>query len=501
MVFSSIIFLFAFLTLVLIGYHLVFRGVTRGHRPAFWRRTSNLYLIFVSLTFYFWGEGWLVWIIIASTLIDYFSGLIIAGGLRGREPIQLEQGGARTPLQRFGLVFSIVSNMSFLGYFKYYNFGVDSFNLLVPEAWGLHDVIRVTLPLGISFYTFQSMSYTIDVYRGRVKATRSVIDFSCFVTIFPQLVAGPIVRYSDIAQQLVDRTVNMRLFSSGIERFVIGLAKKVLIANTVAKASDTIFALPESQLTMPVAWLGLVAFTIQVYFDFSGYSDMAIGMGRMLGFEFPENFNYPYISRSIGEFWRRWHITLSTWFRDYLFIPMGGSWCSPGRVYFNLWTVFFLCGLWHGASGLMVTWGSYHGLLMMMERTRFGRLLDRMPVALPHAYMLLALMAGWPIFNGTSLDHTLYYYKALVVPNTPETYLHVQEYFSADVRIALIVGAIFSMPIFPRLRAMATRVAARGDLSAGAVEAVRVTGLMTMLVHCAMALGAGTHNPFIYFRF
>jgi len=501
MVFSSIIFLFAFLPLVLFGYHMIFRGVTRGGRPAFWRRSSNLYLVFASLTFYFWGEGWLVWIIVASTLIDYFCGLVISGGLRGGEIARLEGMGARTPLQRLGLVLSIVSNLSFLGYFKYYNFGVDSLNLLVPEAWQLHDVIRVTLPLGISFYTFQSMSYTIDVYRGRVKATRNVIDFTCFVTMFPQLVAGPIVRYSDVARQLVDRTVDMHLFSSGIERFVIGLAKKVLIANTVAKASDTIFALPESQLTTPLAWLGLVAFTVQIYFDFSGYSDMAIGLGRMLGFKLPENFDYPYISRSMGEFWRRWHITLTTWLRDYVFISMGGSQCSRGRMYFNLWTVFLLCGLWHGASGLMVIWGSYHGFLLVMERTRFGSMLDRMPGPLTHAYMMLALMLGWPLFNGASLDHSLYFYKALVVPNTPETYLHVQEYFSADVRIALVVGVIFCMPIFPRLREMATRLVGRGNLGASAVEVVRLTGLMTMLVHCAMSLGAGTHNPFIYFRF
>jgi len=501
MVFSSITFLFAYLPLVLIGYHLVFAGVGRGVRPEFWRRASNLYLIFVSLGFYFWGEGWLVWIICASTGVDYLCGLYIVGGEREGDPLQLEVGGLRTPRQRVGLIVSLVSNLGFLAYFKYYNFGIDAFNQVVPASWQLHDVAYVALPLGISFYTFQSMSYTIDVYRGQVKATRNMIDFTSFVTIFPQLVAGPIVRYSDIARQLVERTVNLGLFASGVERFIVGLAKKVLIANTAAKASDMMFGLPEAQLTTPLAWLGLFAFTVQVYFDFSGYSDMAIGLGRMLGFQFPENFNYPYISKSISEFWRRWHITLSTWFRDYLFIPLGGSRGSPLRTYLNLWTVFFLCGLWHGASGHMVTWGSYHGLVMVIEGTRFGSRFTRLPLGLSHAYMLLALMGSWPIFNGTSWEHTLFYYRALVVPTESLTYLHVHEYFSADVRIAMVLGVIFSMPVIVPISGFARAVAARGKLGAGLVEGLRVTGLMAALVLCAMSLSAGTHNPFIYFRF
>ncbi|MHC5064061.1 MAG: MBOAT family O-acyltransferase [Planctomycetota bacterium] len=501
MVFSSISFLFFFLPLVLVGYHLIFAGVARSSRPLFWRRVSNFYLLLVSLSFYFWGEGWLVWIIIASSLIDYVCGLIIADGFNRRELVQLEEGGQRSARQRFAVTLSVVSNLCFLAYFKYFNFGVDAFNWIAPEAWQLRDMVEVALPLGISFYTFQSMSYTIDVYRGKVKATRHVIDFTSFVTIFPQLVAGPIVRYSQIAEQLVTRTVDMRLFASGVERFTIGLAKKVLIANTVAKAVDTIYALPESQLTMGVAWLGLLAFTVQVYFDFSGYSDMAIGLGRMLGFKFPENFNYPYISRSISEFWHRWHISLSTWFRDYLFIPLGGSRCSKGRMYFNLWTVFLLCGFWHGATELMVTWGALHGVIMVTERTRFGRWIESLPRPLSHAYMLLALMAGWPIFKAVNFEHSWYYYKALVIPREPEGYLSVQEYFSVDIRIAMVAGAIFSMPVYSYIRDFAKRIAMRGAVFAAVVETVKIAGLMALLVHCAMSLGAGTHNPFIYFRF
>jgi alginate O-acetyltransferase complex protein AlgI len=378
---------------------------------------------------------------------------------------------------------------------------VDTFNSLVPEAWQLHDVIRVTLPLGISFYTFQSMSYTIDVYRGRVKATRNIIDFSCFVTIFPQLVAGPIVRYSQIGEALVDRRINMNLFASGVQRFIIGLAKKVLIANTVAKAADAIFALPESQLTLPMAWIGLLAYTLQIYFDFSGYSDMAIGLGRMLGFRFPENFNYPYIARSIREFWRRWHMSLSTWFRDYLYLPLGGSRCAPWRTYLNLWIVFLLCGLWHGATFTMIAWGAYHGFLLVLERSRIGRLLDRLPVALSHVYVVLAFMMGWLIFRATSFEQALYYAKALVIPQTPEGYLSLHEYFSMDVRVAMIVGVLLSMPVYPRLREFAGRLATRGEISGGFVETARFIGLMALLLHCAMSLSAGTHNPFIYFRF
>jgi len=318
MVFSSVIFVLFFMPVVLGGYFILAAPAILGSRRKLWWRISNLFLLISSLVFYFWGEKFLVWIIITSTLIDYVCGLVISGALGGGGIEPLEPNTPRNLRQKAGLVASVCSNLTFLAVFKYFNFGVDSFNHVVSTlglsalAWG--DAIRITLPLGISFYTFQSMSYTIDVYRGRVRATRNLIDFACYVTMFPQLVAGPIVRYRDVAEQLRTRVVGWSLFASGVNRFIIGLAKKLLIANTVSVAAEEILALPTAQLQPGIAWLGIVCYTIQIYFDFSGYSDMAIGLGRMLGFTFPENFNYPYISQSMREFWQRWQIiSTSRW--------------------------------------------------------------------------------------------------------------------------------------------------------------------------------------------
>jgi alginate O-acetyltransferase complex protein AlgI len=364
-VFSSITFLFFFLPIVLGLYHLVFLPVSIGHRSApFWRHLSNLFLLTVSLFFYFWGEGWLIWIILASTLIDYCCGLLIGGAFHKGEIERLIKDAPRTFRQRAGLIISICSNLAFLCFFKYFNFGVDSLNMALPASWQIHDAMRIALPLGISFYTFQSMSYTIDVYRGQVKATANLIDFACFVTLFPQLVAGPIVRYRDIAHQLVHRTISRSLFASGVSRFTIGLAKKVLLANTVAQAADGILALPSQQMTTALAWIFTLCYSLQIYFDFSGYSDMAIGLGRMFGFDLKENFNYPYISRSIRDFWRRWHISLSTWFRDYVFVPLSLNVNLRSHVYVVLLMTWALVGLWHGASWNFVLWGVYQAVLI-----------------------------------------------------------------------------------------------------------------------------------------
>lgn len=502
MVFSSVIFIFLFLPIVLVCYHLLFLPVSLGHRSApFWRHLSNLFLLCTSLIFYFWGENWLIWIIVASTLIDYICGLLISGAFhKGRIEMMVE-GAPRSKVQRAGLLISLCSNLAFLGFFKYFNFGVDSYNSIIPAAWQLTDVIKVTLPLGISFYTFQSMSYTIDVYRGHVKATRNIIDFACFVTLFPQLVAGPIVRYCDIAKQLVHRTMTASLFASGVSRFILGLGKKVLIANTVAIAADKIFALPAEELTTPLAWIGIACYTIQIYYDFSGYSDMAIGLGRMFGFEFLENFNYPYIAASVQEFWRRWHISLSTWFRDYLYIPLGGSRKSGGRTYFNLITVFFLCGLWHGASWTFVIWGLYHGFFLTLERAGLKRLLDRLPRALRHLYTLLVVMGGWVLFAAPSFAAASTFFRALLGQAACAAPLNTPEYFSPDIRLALIWGCVFSAPLFPRLVHFLKKLTERRLDTSILFEFFRVVILISMLLMCAMSLAAGTHNPFIYFRF
>jgi alginate O-acetyltransferase complex protein AlgI len=508
MVFSSVIFLLFFLPIVVGVYLLLFVPVNLGFAGRFWRRAANLFLLLVSLVFYFWGEQFLVWIVLTSTFIDFVCGLLISGAWRRGRIRQLEPGGPRTRLQKSGLALSICSNLAFLGVFKYFNFGVDSFNGLI-ETLGLpylrlDGMPRITLPLGISFYTFQSMSYTIDVYRGQVKASRSLIDFACYVAMFPQLVAGPIIRYRDIAGQLTGRSITSGLFSSGVGRFIIGLGKKVLIADVVAIPAEKIFALEPARLSCGVAWLGAVAYSLQIYFDFSGYSDMAIGLGRMLGFDYKENFNYPYISRSVREFWRRWHISLSSWFRDYLYISLGGNRRSPARTYSNLLVVFFLCGLWHGASWTFVVWGMYFGLFLVLERLWLGNVLERSRFW-PHVYCMLVVVCGWVIFNTPTLSAAGGYFAAMAGFGTAEVE-SVSSYCPRDVRIALAAGLIFAGPVYGRLLSAAERIAGAAASPGEALARVclnvfRVASLAAVLLVCLMLLSAGTHNPFIYFRF
>ena len=507
MVFSSPIFLWMFLPTVLGLYALT---------PKRWR---NLLLLAASLFFYSWGETILVWIVVTSTLIDYVAGLVISGGWRPGEIRPLEPGAPHTSVQRLGLAMSLAGNLAFLGFFKYFNFGIDSFNALVPVSWGLHDVARIALPIGISFYTFQSMSYTIDVYRGNVRATRHFIDFACYVTLFPQLVAGPIVRYRDVAEQLVARTVDREGFACGARRFIIGLGKKVLIANVVAVPVDRIFGVtdvygnvttpgvPLDQLTTPVAWLAVVCYALQIYFDFSGYSDMAIGLGRMFGFRFLENFNFPYISRSIREFWRRWHISLSTWFRDYLYIPLGGSRQSGGRTWLNLVIVFFLCGLWHGAAWTFIVWGLYHGGFLVLERLGLERALGRTPSPVRHAYTLVVVMVGWVLFRAETFEQALAFLGAMTGYAPTGALQHTfASFWGTELALAIAAGVIGSTPWLPALSRWRERLVLPG---AGerrrALDGVfcfaGVALLAAVLVACAMALSAGTYNPFIYYRF
>ena len=510
MVFSSVIFLLLFLPVVLVVYHVLFLPARLGWAPAVWRRAANLFLLLVSLVFYFWGEQYLVWIVLASTMIDYVCGLIISGGLSRKPILKLRRRAERRWSQRLGLVLSICSNLAFLCYFKYVNFGVDAAagalqSVGLGADWA-GNIGRIALPLGISFYTFQSMSYTIDVYRGQVRATRNLIDFACYVTMFPQLVAGPIVRYRQVRAQLVQRMVSFDQFASGARRFAIGLGKKVLIANTVALAADKIFALPTAELTTPLAWLGLVAYTLQIFFDFSGYSDMAIGLGRMLGFEFPENFNYPYVARSIQDFWRRWHISLSTWFRDYLYIPLGGNRRSGARTYANLVTVFFLCGLWHGAAWPFVLWGLFHGLFLVIERAGLGKVLARYR-AVGHVYALAVILCGWVLVRCETLSQAGDYFQALVGLGAgfgvgPEA----AAYLTNDLWFALIAGVILSMPTVPVLERMHSR-SLMNRPGPGArrerlvVDILRGVGLGLILLVSVMAVSSDTYNPFIYYRF
>ncbi len=357
MLFSSNVFLFLFLPVFLLIYYLT---------PD---KLKNATLLVASLLFYTWGEQILVLVMVTSTLVDYSSARIIENGFR-----------------RTGLWLSIGANLSILFFFKYLNFFVDNIHSIAGMfgdslGHGLH-FTDVALPLGISFYTFQSMSYTVEVYRGSVKPTRRFIDFACFVTMFPQLVAGPIVRYAEISKDLIRKKFSAESFAEGIWRFTLGLGKKVILANHIGAVADQIYKLPLAEMDTSLAWLAAISYTFQIYFDFSGYSDMAIGLGKMLGFNFPENFNRPYRAVSITDFWRRWHMTLSLWFRDFLYIPLGGNRKRRRRTFVNLILVFLVTGLWHGAAWTFIVWGLYHGFFLILERTVKEKIDAAVPVFL-----------------------------------------------------------------------------------------------------------------------
>lgn len=403
---------------------------------------------------------------------------------------------------------AIAFNILLLVFFKYTNFLIDNINSIVIPHLHLKqiDIGRIHLPIGVSFFTFHCISYLMDIYRKQTPPNRSLPSMALYVVLFPQLVAGPIVRYKDIAGQLASRVVTTRRFSNGVNRFLVGLGKKVLIANVLSLPADKIFSIPPNQLTTPVAWIGAVCYTLQIYFDFSGYSDMAIGLGQMFGFKFMENFNYPYISNSIREFWRRWHISLSTWFRDYLYIPLGGNRCSPARVTFNLVLVFFLCGLWHGASWTFIVWGLYHGFFLGLERGIFGRLLDKLWRPLSHIYALLVVTAGWVFFRASNLDQATAFFKAMagLAPGSDGHWLPGM-FLDTKVSLVLAVAIFASMPIIPLLQDWRER-----KLNAHKNTIMLGTGLNividyvvtpTILMLSCISLAKGLNNPFIYYQF
>lgn len=403
MVFTSHVFMFYFLPATLALYYLM---------P---RRVKHLMLTLLSYLFYGWANPYFVILMFGSTVVDYVCGLTISGQFRANwsRPIRaLPVGAARTRRQRVALLVSIASNLSLLGFFKYFNFGIENYNALMTLV-GLDHLqwetfFRVTLPLGISFYTFQSMSYTIDVYRGHAKAVRNFTDFACYVSMFPQLVAGPIVRFREVADQLVSRTHTLEKFARGVAFFSLGIAKKILIANPCGKIADTCF--DAGSVYVLDAWYGLVAYSFQIYFDFSAYSDMAIGLGLFLGFVFPKNFDSPYKSQSITEFWQRWHQSLSSWLRDYLYIPLGGNRIGPRRTYVNLATVMLFGGLWHGASWNFVIWGGIHGGMLGFERTQGKDSIYRnlpKPVRIAITYLIATL--AWVFFRSPDLSSSVGY--------------------------------------------------------------------------------------------
>ena len=478
MVFSSIVFLFYFLPFCLAGYFLL---------PTLALR--NAFLLLASLLFYYWGEPRFLPILLASITINYCIGL----GL----------GYLVNPVRRWLLALGIIANLLLLVTVKYANFLTDNLNQLFQPFDVSLTIPVIILPLGISFFTFHAISYLVDIYRRKVLPQRDLLTAALYIAMFPQLVAGPIIRYQQVASQLHHRRSTFGRASAGIRIFIIGLAQKVLIANEVANLADTVFA--NATASAVEAWLGVIAYTLQIYFDFAGYSNMAIGLGLIFGFTFPRNFCLPYRAWSVTEFWRRWHISLSTWFRDYLYLPLGGNRHSRFRTYVNLMTVFLLCGLWHGASWNFVVWGFHHGAFLIIERAGLGTYLGKRPIWLRQSYTLLVVMTAWVWFRANDLPHALNLFKAMIggysidVLSIP-TYLALQPL----TIITLVAGGFFALgpgrkecPNGPSFQWLPPLILNNSKVLAVA-DTVMIFGLLLLSV---LAVGSGAYNPFLYFRF
>jgi alginate O-acetyltransferase complex protein AlgI len=482
--FTEPIFLFLFLPVLLALY---FATLSREHGAY-----GNGLLLVASILFYVKGGGAFTWLMLASIAFNY--GMAIA--------VDRARG---TPACRRLLVAAVALNLLVLGVFKYANFfAANTGALLSLAGFAALTIPPVLLPIGISFYTFHAISYVVDVYRRDASAQKSPVHAALYLLLFPQLIAGPIVRYRDLAHQLARRVVRFEDFAYGVQRFVLGLAKKLLVANVVALPADRIFAMPASQWSAGHAWLGIVCYTLQIYFDFSGYSDMAIGLARMFGFVFPENFRHPYVADSVQKFWRRWHISLSSWFRDYLYVPLGGNRVSPARLYVNLVAVFFLCGLWHGASWSFVFWGLFHGAFLVIERLGVGSWLRRVWTPLRHVYLLLVVMVGWVFFRADTLPQAAAFLAAMAGLGAAQPTPYAVGYFlTPELWLALLAGTIASTPILAALarwRDASAQAAGRSPLP-WMLELAGSGGLALLLLASVLQVAARSYNPFIYFRF
>ena len=486
MLFTEPSFLFLFLPVLLALYFL-------KRRPG---EYANVLLVGASVLFYARGGGAFTWLMLASIAFNYGMAIAVAAGLKGPP-----YNHARS---RRWLAVAVAVNLAVLGVFKYANFFADNVNaLLAGLGTAPFAVPEVLLPIGISFYTFHAISYVVDVYRGHASAQKSPIHAALYMLLFPQLIAGPIIRYREIADQLARRVVGLDDFAAGVRRFIVGLGKKVLIANNVATAADGIFALGPAELTPALAWVGIVCYTLQIYFDFSGYSDMAIGLGRMFGFRFPENFRWPYIADTVQEFWRRWHISLSSWFRDYLYVPLGGNRVSPRRMYGNLVLVIFLCCLWHGASWSFVVWGLYHGSFLVVERLGLAALVKRLPTPLRHAYLLVVVMVGWVFFRADTLQQAVTYLGAMAGMRAPGLQpFDVAWFLRPEVSLAMVAGLVGSAPVVPALvRAVDRHHLGQVEGPAWLVGAAATAALMMVLFASILQIAGRSYDPFIYFRF
>ncbi len=461
MLFSSNVFLYFYIPIVLVLYYL---------SP---RKLRNLTLFLVSLFFYGWGEPVYVLLMAATILLNY----VFGAWIHNRKAKQKNAKGV--------LAFGVAANLLILGFFKYTGFLLESLQSVLPFM-GSIKIPQISLPIGISFYVFQSMSYIIDVYRDDAPVQKDPITFGTYVTLFPQLIAGPIVRYADVAQQLVSRRENVKDFASGVRLFIVGLSKKVLLANQMGAMWDTL----QTQNGTFTAWVGIAAYSLQLYFDFSGYSDMARGLGRMLGFEFLENFNYPYISKSITEFWRRWHISLSTWFREYVYIPLGGNRKGIKRQIVNLLIVWGLTGLWHGASWNFLLWGVYYGILLIIEKVVLLKVLEKVPNALRHIYTMFIVLLGWALFyfeDMTALG--AFFTRAFTLNGSAATEINTVLGYLPLFLVSVLAATPLGAVCWKKLREK------KGMAWAG----IGIAGVLLLL--CVAALASSSYNPFIYFRF
>lgn len=479
MVFSSPLFLFFFLPAVLIVYY----------NPFFKNRTfKNTILLLASLFFYAWGEPLFVFVMIFSIFVNW----IFGRGISGAYEKYGDEKTAKSKAKKI-LVLSLVWNVGILFVFKYFSFLLNNFRAAFSSA--SIPEINIALPIGISFFSFQIMSYIFDVYYRKASVQKNVFDLALYISFFPQLIAGPIVRYETVAEQICERKESPELFTEGFARFAVGLGKKCLLANYMAVIADSVFTADLNVLMSAEAWTGIIAYTLQIYFDFSGYSDMAIGLGRMFGFHFNENFNYPYAASSITDFWRRWHISLSSWFRDYVYIPMGGNRCSKPRWILNLFTVWALTGIWHGANWTFLIWGVYYFILLLIEKlTGFPKRLG----IFSHVYTLLFVMFGWVLFRSENLANAALYFKAMF----NFSLMSMDNYIIANGGIMLLVALVFAFPVAAVLKKKWFSLTAISEEKKNAV-ALTVRALCVLAVFCLSILSCikSTYNPFIYFNF
>ncbi|MBE5960738.1 MAG: MBOAT family protein [Lachnospiraceae bacterium] len=472
MVFSSLLFLFRYLPLVLVIYFIV---------P---RKLRNTVLFIASLIFYAWGEPVYVVIMLFSTLVDYTHGMLVHHFK--------ERGDLKKARMIVGS--SMIINLALLGFFKYSDFIIGNINAITKSNIPL---LNLALPIGISFYTFQTMSYTVDIYRGEAKVQKNIISFGAYVALFPQLIAGPIVQYKTIAEQLQERRESKDQFAYGVMRFMTGLGKKVLLANNIGLLWDTIQGMSSSNMTVLLSWMGITAFAFQIYFDFSGYSDMAIGLGNMFGFTFLENFNYPYMSKSITEFWRRWHISLGSWFRDYVYIPLGGNRAGLGKQIRNIAIVWLLTGIWHGASWNFVMWGVYFGVLLVIEKFVLLKYLKKLPVIVSHIYTIFLVWIGWVIFAFDDLSRGIDYLKTMFFVNGNAFASTETIYILLNYAVLFVILILASTDYPNRL---AARFARKREESA-VLSIAKAVFIIVIFVLAVAYLVDASYNPFLYFRF